>query len=201
MSASAPRRAPPGGAGSTRAIGICASTGGPGVLVEILAGLPADFAPPVLVVQHIATGFLEGLVTLLASRIELPVAIARDGMPLRAGVWLAPDGVHLTVTGGGRIALDRSTVAGRHRPSADLLLESMAAAFGPAAVAVVLTGMGRDGAKGAAAVGAHGGVVLAQDEATSRIYSMPEAAVAAGAQALSPARIAVTLRELGPLAR
>ena len=179
-----------------RTVAICASMGGPPVLEEILAALPADYPLPILVVQHIASGFGEGLAQMLQRRVRLPVAMAQDGALLRAGVWLAPDGAHLTVTRARRLKLDRTTVAGRHRPSADLLLESMAAVLGHDAVAVVLTGMGRDGANGAAAIKDHGGILLAQDEATSRIYSMPRAAAQVGAKPLPPARIAVALREL-----
>lgn len=180
------------------AIGICTSTGGPGVLAEILGALPADYRVPVLVVQHIAEGFVDGLVQMLDDAIALPVAIACDAEPLRPGVWVAPDGAHLVLTRDRRTRLDRTTVDGRHRPSADLLLDSLAAVLGAAAVGVVLTGMGRDGARGVAAVKARGGLVLAQDEATSSIYGMPRAAVAAGARALPPAAIAAVLRRLSP---
>jgi len=180
------------------AIGICTSTGGPAVLAEVLGALPADYRVPVLVVQHIAEGFIDGFARMLDDAIALPVAIARDGEPLRRGVWVAPDGAHLLLTRERRIKLDRQTVHGRHRPSADLLLESLADALGAQAVAVVLTGMGRDGASGAAAVKRRGGLVLAQDEATSSIYGMPRAAVAAGARSLPPPAIATVLGRLSP---
>ncbi|HEV7773550.1 MAG TPA: CheB methylesterase domain-containing protein [Conexibacter sp.] len=178
------------------AIGICASTGGPAALAELLGALPADFPLALLVVQHIASGFVDGLVKMLDDAIALPVATARDDAPLRPGVWLAPDDAHLTLTRARRVKLDRDTVRGRHRPSADLLLESLADALGAGAVAVVLTGMGRDGAAGAAAVQARGGLVLAQDEASSAIYGMPRAAVQAGARPLAPSAIADVLCRL-----
>lgn len=180
----------------SEAIGICASTGGPAVLVELLGALPADFPVPLLVVQHIASGFVDGLVRMLDEAVALPVATARHDAPLCPGVWLAPDGAHLTLTRSRRTRLDRDTVHGRHRPSADLLLESLAEVLGPAAVAVVLTGMGRDGAAGAAAVQACGGLVLAQDEASSAIYGMPRAAAQAGARPLAPPAIAGVLGRL-----
>jgi two-component system chemotaxis response regulator CheB len=183
------------------AIGICASTGGPAVLAELLGALPADFALPLLVVQHIASGFVDGLVRMLDDAVALPVAMARDDAPLRPGVWLAPDDAHLTLTPTRRMKLDRDTVRGRHRPSADLLLESLADVLGAGAVAVVLTGMGRDGAQGAAAVQARGGLVLAQDEASSAIYGMPRAAVQAGARPLVPSAIADVLCRLSPVPR
>jgi two-component system, chemotaxis family, protein-glutamate methylesterase/glutaminase len=178
------------------AIGICASTGGPAVLAELLGALPADFPVPLLLVQHIASGFADGLVRMLDEAVALPVATARDDAPLRPGVWLAPDDAHLTLTRARRTKLDRETVRGRHRPSADLLLESLADVLGARAVAVVLTGMGRDGAEGAAAVQARGGLVLAQDEASSAIYGMPRAAVQAGARPLAPSAIADVLCRL-----
>jgi two-component system chemotaxis response regulator CheB len=201
VSVVAPR---PGGTGAPprrEAIGICTSTGGPGVLAEILGALPADFRVPILVVQHIAAGFIDGLVRMLDDAGPLAVATAQDDEPLRPGVWLAPEDAHLTLTPMRRTALDRDTVSGLHRPSADLLLESLADALGAAAVAVVLTGMGRDGAKGAAAVKARGGLVLAQDEASSSIYGMPRAAVQAGARPLPPAAIAAALCELAATPR
>ena len=183
-----------------RAIGICTSVGGPPVLQEILGALPADFPLPILVVQHIATGFTEDLVRMLDDRSELPVALAEDGAPLRPGAWFAPDDAHLTITRARRIALDGQTVAGPHRPSADLLLESLATVFGRGAVGVVLTGMGRDGARGAAMIETGGGLLLAQNEETCRVYGMPRAAVQVGAQPLSPPQIAAALAELAVLA-
>jgi two-component system, chemotaxis family, protein-glutamate methylesterase/glutaminase len=180
----------------SRAIGVCASAGGPAALEQLLGALPADYAPPLLVVQHIADGFADGLARLLDSQIALPVALASDGAPLAPGVWLAPDDAHLTVTRARRIALDRETVVGRHRPSCDMLLDSLATVFRERAVGVVLTGMGRDGAHGAAALKAAGGLLLAQDEHTAPLYGMPGAAVAAGARALPPDQIAALLRGL-----
>jgi two-component system, chemotaxis family, protein-glutamate methylesterase/glutaminase len=186
---STPRRQP-------AAIGICASAGGPAVLERILRELPGDYPVPVLVVQHIAAGFVGGLARMLDERVALPVAVAAAGASVSRGVWLAPDGAHLTLDRGRRLQLDADTVAGQHRPSADILFANLAVTFGPAAVAVVLTGMGRDGSRGAAAVREAGGLVLAQDERSSVIYGMPRAAAEAGARSLTPALIAATLRDL-----
>lgn len=183
------------------AIGVCASTGGPAALAELLGALPADYPVPLLVVQHIASGFVDGLVRMLDETVALPVATARDDAPLRPGVWLAPDDAHLTLTRARHAKLDRETVRGRHRPSADLLLESLAEVLGAGAVAVVLTGMGRDGAAGVAAIRARGGLVLAQDEESSAIYGMPRAAVQAGARPLAPSAIADVLSRLSPARR
>lgn len=190
------RGAGTGRAPARRAIGICTSVGGPPVLQEILGALPADYPLPILVVQHIAAGFTDDLVRMLDQSSALSVAVAADDEPLRPGVWFAPDDAHLTLTSARCMALDTRTVANPHRPSADLLLESLATVLGRGAVAVVLTGMGRDGARGAAMVKAGGGLLLAQDEATSRVYGMPRAAVEAGAQPLSPSEIVATLRDL-----
>lgn len=182
------------------AIGICTSAGGPVVLTQVLGALPADFPLPILVVQHIASGFTEDLVRMLDARCALPVRVAVDGAALGPGAWFAPDDAHLMITRTRRMALDARTVAGLHRPSADLLLESLASVYGSRAVAIVLTGMGRDGARGAALVKERGGLLLAQDEATSSVYGMPRAAVEAGALPLPPPEIVAMLREMGEAA-
>ena len=171
--------------GPAAAIGICSSTGGPRALLTILAGLPEDFPLPLLVVQHMSIGFTEGLVRWLDQLVPLPVALACPGIT-GPGVWVAPDDAHLVLGPSMRLTLDRESVNGPHRPSADFLLSSMARALGPRALGVVLTGMGRDGAKGVAAVVHAGGSVIAQDEATSIVFGMPRAAIEAGAQHVRP---------------
>jgi two-component system chemotaxis response regulator CheB len=182
-----PRLPPPGEErrNGVSVIGICASTGGPRALEILLAGLPAGFPIPLLVVQHMTPGFTEGLANWLDHRTPLPVALAADG-ELAPGVWIAPDHAHLTLEPGPSLALDRETAAGLHRPSADVLFASMAAAAGPAAVVVALTGMGRDGAEGVAAIRRAGGRAFAQDEGTSAIFGMPRAALDAGAEPALP---------------
>jgi two-component system chemotaxis response regulator CheB len=178
-------------------VGICASAGGPAALEVLLGQLPADFPLPVLVVQHITAGFLEGLVLRLDHQVALPVAIARDGQPAKAGIWFPPDDAHLVLEPTMHLRLDRETVVGPHRPSGDVLLESIATTAGAAAVGVVLTGMGRDGARGADAILCKGGSVIAQDEATSAVFGMPRAAAEAGADPVLPLpRIAGALRDL-----
>lgn len=167
-------------------VGLCASAGGPPALETVLAELPADFALPVLVVQHITTGFTEGLVHRLNERVALPVRLATDRQAAGSGVWVAPDDAHLLLEPSMRLRLDRKAVVGAHRPSADLLLESMAAAGGAGAVGVVLTGMGRDGAQGVEAIRRAGGTVIAQDQTTSAVFGMPKAAIEAGADVVLP---------------
>lgn len=180
-------------------IGICASTGGPPALAALLESLPADFAVPLLVVQHMTAGFTDGLVRWLARSASLPVRLAREGDVLGPGAWIAPEGVHLVLHPDGRLGLDGTTVSGHHRPSGDVMLGSVAALAGALGVAVVLTGMGRDGAEGAAAVRAAGGLVIAQNEASSAIYGMPRAAAEQGVDlVLSPGEIAATLASLEP---
>jgi two-component system chemotaxis response regulator CheB len=135
-------------------VGVGASTGGPRALEEVLVDLPGDFPLPVLVVQHMAVGFIDGLIRWLDQRAALPVRVARDGDRARPGIWFAPDDAHLLLEPAMRLTLDRETVAGAHRPSADMLLTSLAHVAGPGAIGVVLTGMGRDGAAGAGAADA-----------------------------------------------
>ena len=167
-------------------IGICASTGGPRSLAEAVGRLPADYSIPILVVQHMTPGFLTGLVAWLDKELALPVGLADDGQRLAPGVWFAPDGAHLKLEMTGRLGLDTDTIAGNHRPSGDMLLCSLARVAGAKAVAVVLTGMGRDGAKGLAAVAAAGGRTIAQDEQSSGVYGMPRAAAQCGAKTVLP---------------
>jgi two-component system, chemotaxis family, protein-glutamate methylesterase/glutaminase len=171
---------------SCRVVGVGASVGGPQALETVLGGLPRDFALPLLIVQHVAPGFTEGLAKWLDENVAIPVALASDGAPLSPGAWLAPDGAHLRLEPTMRLALDRETERGAHRPSFDVLLESLAAAAGPEAVAVILTGMGRDGAAGVGAVGAAGGQAIAQDERTSAVFGMPAAAIEVGVDVILP---------------
>jgi two-component system, chemotaxis family, protein-glutamate methylesterase/glutaminase len=194
------RRLPdPSTQGPAAVVGICASAGGPAALEVLLPQLPADFPLPVLVVQHITVGFMEGLVRRLDDCSALPVRIASDGQPAGPGIWFPPDDAHVLLEAGMRLKLDSETVVGQHRPSGDLLLESIAATAGAGAVGVVLTGMGRDGARGVEAVRRVGGYVIAQDEPTSAVFGMPRAAVEAGAETVLPlARIGSALSRLTP---
>ncbi|MGD0377447.1 MAG: chemotaxis protein CheB [Streptosporangiaceae bacterium] len=178
-------------------IGVCASAGGPQMLVLLLGALPADYPIPLLIVQHMAAGFTGGLVRWLDQTVAMPVGVAEPGAQAAPGAWLAPEGAHLTLNASGRLALDRHTVAGHHRPSGDVLLSSIAAAAGQAGAAVVLSGMGTDGAAGAAAVRRRGGLVIAQDEQSSAVFGMPKAAIDLGVDAvLSPDEIVDRLRGL-----
>jgi two-component system, chemotaxis family, protein-glutamate methylesterase/glutaminase len=193
-----PQHGPAGTAGAISVIGICASVGGPRALELVLSRIPADYATPILVVQHMAPGFIGGLVEWIGARIAVPVRLAADGEPLRGGVTFAPDGAHLVLDNANSTRLDSETDAGRHRPSGDMLLESLARVAAGRAVAVVLTGMGSDGARGLAAVGAAGGRTIAQDEPSSVVYGMPRAAAELGAQRiLAPQAIGAELAAIG----
>jgi two-component system chemotaxis response regulator CheB len=194
--------AQPGPSGLPRrasVIGVCASAGGPALLMGLLDALPADYPIPLLIVQHMAAGFTEGLAHWLDESVPIPVGIAVPGGRPAPGAWLAPEGAHLALAITGRLTLDRHHVAGPHRPSGDVLLESIAAAAGRAGVAVVLSGMGRDGAAGAGAVHRAGGLAIAQDEQSSAIFGMPKAAIDLGVEVvMSPAEIAACLLGLRP---
>ena len=179
-------------------VGICASTGGPPALAAVLRELPDTYAIPILVVQHIASGFTEGFAKWLGGELRLRVGLAADGARLARGVWIAPEGAHLVLDGDGRLSLDRVTPAQPHRPSGDMLLHSIASVMGRESVGVVLTGMGADGAEGLAAIRAAGGSTVAQDEESSVVYGMPKAAAQSAEQILPVAGIAGRLATLQP---
>jgi two-component system chemotaxis response regulator CheB len=179
-------------------VAIGASTGGPQALQEILTQLPATFATPVLVVQHIAPTFAENLVDWLRPQCALPIALARQDVDLsRPGIHVAPTGRHLVVQRNA-LALTHDPPLSGHRPSATVLFRSLAAAYGPRAVGVLLTGMGDDGAAGLQELKKAGGITIAQDEASSVVFGMPAVAIALGAadHVLAPPEIAPFLLQL-----
>lgn len=182
-----------------RLVAIGASTGGPAALAEILADLARGLAAPLLVVQHIASGFAASLADWLAGQTPLSVKLARGGEAARPGtVYLAPDGQQMGVDADGRIHLRTDPRDDGFCPSASYLFDSVAASFGRAALGVLLTGMGRDGVLGLKRLREAGAVTIAQNEATSVIYGMPGEAVRAGAaeHVLSPREIARLIRAL-----
>jgi two-component system chemotaxis response regulator CheB len=183
-------------------VAIATSTGGPAALARILGDLPASFPLPVLIVQHIAAGFVEGLASWLNSAGSLPVRVARNGDVLHPGsVYVAPEDRHLSVSNRLTIALSVSEPLNGFRPSGSVLFESVARTFGRSAVAVILTGMGDDGVAGLSAVRANGGRTIAQDEASSVVFGMPAAAIQSGlADVTLPLdSIATRLQELARL--
>ena len=163
---------------ATKIVAIGSSTGGPAVLALILSRLPAHFSAPVLIVQHIAPGFVEGVASWLNDLTPLRVAVARHGELAEAGcVYLAPDDRHLGVSRTGRILLSRDLAVDGFRPSASYLFETVGHSFGRNALTVILSGMGRDGVEGLRAARGEGSTVVAQDEATSVVFGMPRAAI------------------------
>ena len=163
----------------TRVLGIATSTGGPPALASIFQGFPADFPAGILVTQHIAEGFAQNLAKWLNSVTPLEVKIASDGDFVAPGtILLAPDHAHLTVNRLGSVVLEDSPPVDGHRPSCSRMLASIADSYGTGAIGVVLTGMGRDGANGLAAIRAAGGVTVVQDEGSSAVFGMPKAAIA-----------------------
>ncbi|WP_434634792.1 chemotaxis-specific protein-glutamate methyltransferase CheB [Chromobacterium sp. CV08] len=178
---------------SMRLVALGASTGGPSALVDVLGGLPADFPLPLLVVIHIAEPFGHAFVDWLDDHCALDVRLARHGQPLPArGVVLAAPGLHLELRGG-TLVCEAGPERLSCRPSVDVLFESVARECGAAAAAVLLTGMGQDGARGLLAVRAAGGLTIAQDEASCVVYGMPREAVL-----LNAAQRILPLADIGP---
>jgi len=163
---------------------IGVSTGGPTALGEILPKLPAGFPLPVLVVQHMPPMFTRLLAERLHSTCHLAVREASHGDPVVAGqILVAPGDFHLKVAssgGGVRVCLDQSPPLNSCRPAVEALFTSIGEVYGGAAIAVILTGMGQDGLNGVRILKAQGASVLAQDEASSVVWGMPGAVVAAG---------------------
>jgi two-component system chemotaxis response regulator CheB len=162
-------------------VAVAASAGGMKALQAVLGDLDADFPAAILVVQHLDPRHRSLLAEILSRRCQLPVEEARDGDKLvRGHVYIAPPNRHLLVNSDGTLTLSESELVHFVRPSADLLLESVAGSHKEHAIAVVLTGTGTDGSMGVQAVKKMGGTVIAQDEATSEFFGMPSAAIATG---------------------
>lgn len=182
-------------------VAIGASTGGPGAVREVLSGLSADLRIPILLVLHLGAPFGSAFAEWLDRQVAMPVRGARHGEPLprgdRAVVLMAPPDRHLLLRGN-RLVLDDGPERHSCRPSVDVLFESLAAEIAPRVIGCLLTGMGRDGAAGLAAVRRAGGVTLAQDEATSVVFGMPREAIRlGGAEHVLPlSRIAETITAL-----
>jgi two-component system chemotaxis response regulator CheB len=167
--------------GPTEVVAIVASTGGPGAIHRILTTLPADYPVPILVVQHISHGFIPGFAGWLDKASPLRVKPAEEGEALRPGtVYVAVDDHHLCLSPTRKIHLSTAPAVGGFRPSGTVLFESVAKMFGGHALAVILTGMGRDGVDGLRAIRRAGGRTVAESEATAVVYGMPAAAVNAG---------------------
>jgi len=163
---------------SDKIVAIVASTGGPQALLKILKRLPEDFPCGIVIVQHITSGFLSGLVDWLAKEFKIQVKIGEDSEEIRPGVaYIAPDNFHMRVKEGGKISLSDEPANNGHRPSGDVLLESVAKTYGKGGVAAILTGLGRDGATGMKAIKKSQGMTIAQDEESCIVFGMPNAAI------------------------
>jgi two-component system chemotaxis response regulator CheB len=159
---------------------IAASTGGPMALCQICSGLPASFPVPIILVQHNTSGFDKGFVQWLDGYSQLDVRLAEEGMtPVKGNVYVAPTDKHILIGKNG-IYFDDGQPVNNQKPSSDILFKSAAETYGDSLVSIVLTGMGNDGAEGTRSVKQAGGLTVTQDEATSMIYGMPQAAVETG---------------------
>lgn len=172
----------------TRLVVVGTSTGGPAALHTVISSLPPDFPAAVVVVQHIQEGFSKPLAEHLARRSRLPVRHAEPGDKVLPGqVLVAPAGFDLSFrgrAGGASVVLDRGkgpVPPGGFRPSVDGVMISAARVFGEAAMGVLMTGMGRDGARGMAEIKRHNGRTIAEAESTCVVFGMPKAAIEAGA--------------------
>jgi two-component system chemotaxis response regulator CheB len=177
---------------------IGASTGGPRIVHQILRDLPSNLPAAVIVVQHIAAGFSVGMAEWLSASSALPVTLAYEGQSIRAGeVLIAPDQRDLMITSNGSVHLNENPLL-IQRPAIDVTMQAAAEVFGPRAIGVLLTGMGRDGAYGMLTIRRAGGYTIAQDEASCAIFGMPRAAIQLGAanDVLAPAQIITRLTEL-----
>jgi two-component system chemotaxis response regulator CheB len=164
--------------GSFQLVALAASTGGPAALRRILIDLPVTFPAPIVVVQHMARGFMGGFAHWLGANCKMPVRIARGGQKLEPGrIYVAPDDQHLGFSESQTVKLSDAPPINRFRPSADHLFTSAASAFGARCVAVICSGMGSDGAAGLAAAHKAGAFVIAQDEATSVVFGMAQEAI------------------------
>lgn len=185
---------------SYHALGIVSSTGGPNALTQLLGGLGAGFPLPILVVQHIASSFLEGFASWLENVCPFAVEIVRDRTRLMSGkVYLATPDYHLC-SENTFVRIDHGNPVSAQRPSGTVLFDSMARAFGRHALAVLLTGMGDDGAEGLLRIRQSGGYTIAEDETTAVVYGMPAEAVRLGAvseslplQAIAPRILELTV--------
>jgi two-component system chemotaxis response regulator CheB len=162
-------------------VGIGCSTGGPQALEVVLPGLPGDFPVPVVIVQHISTGYMKGLIEWLQQSVQLELKLATGGEELRPGViYFAPDERHLIIKRSGQqlvSTLVEGAPINRFRPSSTPLLESIAASCPGSALGVLLTGMGVDGAQGLLRMRQAGCHTIVQDRESSVVYGMPETAL------------------------
>jgi len=185
--------------GDVRAVAVGASTGGPIVLRTILSGIPKGFPVPILVVQHIAQGFLSGLGDWLQKTTGLPVKIAGHGDKLQAGhVYLAPDAHQMGLDKSMKVALVEKKPENNLCPAVSYLFRSVANTLGSRSIGILLTGMGRDGAKELKLLKDKGSITIAQDKESSIVHGMPGEAIKRGGATyvLPSAKIANMLNKI-----
>ncbi len=162
-------------------LAIGASTGGPAALHVVLGAMPADFPLPIVITQHISFGFIDGFASWLNDACALNVRVAKHGDRMEVGqIYVAPDDVHLRVERFGRLMLSDSPPVGGHRPAVNVMFQSVADSYAAAALGVLLTGMGADGAEGLVAMRRAGAITIAQDEASCVVFGMPKEAIKMG---------------------
>jgi two-component system, chemotaxis family, response regulator WspF len=184
---------------ATKLVLIGASAGGPAALVEVLSALPKDFSPAIIIVQHIDLLFAPGLVDWLNGHTDLPVRLAREGDSVSSGnVLVAGSDDHLVFKNPRELGYTSEPEENPYRPSVDVFFESAAHFFRGAMTGVLLTGMGRDGARGLKILRDAGYHTIAQDKNSSAVYGMPKAAATlnAASEILPLQKIGPRLREL-----
>ncbi|HCX65770.1 MAG TPA: chemotaxis response regulator protein-glutamate methylesterase, partial [Eubacteriaceae bacterium] len=182
--------------GKVDAVVIGASTGGPKVLFDLISKLPSPLTVPVFIVQHMPKGFTSSFAERLDKECPVKVMEATDNMPVQRGiVYVAPGDYHMRVENN-KIKLDQGDKIHGVRPAVDYLFESAANKYGRNLLAVVLTGMGKDGTKGLVEIKKKGGVTIAQNEESCVVYGMPRSALEAGAvdEVMSPLEIAKNIK-------
>lgn len=180
-------------------VAIGASTGGPPVLQTLLSKLPKDFPIPVLIVQHMAAGFMGGFVEWLGHSCSLPIHIASNGESILPGhVYIAPDGFQMKPNRNGRISLTCDGPVNGVRPSVSYMFLSVANIYGKNAAGILLTGMGKDGAEELKLMKEKGAITIAQDKESCAVYGMPGEAVSLNAAmyVFPPEKIAIVLSSL-----
>jgi len=155
---------------------IGTSAGGPPALLRVLKSLPRSFPCPIVIAQHMATGYMAGMAQWLSGECQLEVRLAKSReVPVAGVVYLAPDDAHITFDSQGYVVSEWSPPINRFRPSVDRLFSTASVAFAKDLLAIVLSGMGTDGCEGAGKVRSHGGKVIVQDEQSSVVWGMPGA--------------------------
>lgn len=190
--------------GRIRAVAIGASTGGPGLLRQIISELPADLPFPILIAQHLPPAFTLQLSQQMASESALMVVHAEDGMEVLAGVvYIAPGRMHMRVKNAHKkvvLEINAEPAGLFFKPSVDELLTSVAAVYGRKSLGVIMTGIGHDGRLGATAIKQQGGIIVTQSEDTCTVYGMPRSCDEAGLSdaSLDPEQIRRLIHQFSP---